>query len=60
MSGGVVSMRDGTPYRLLTVNGVAVVSGCATAACASSAGAASAARRCCALASWDDHRSVAS
>jgi hypothetical protein len=60
MSGGVVSMRDGTPYRLLTVNGVAVVTWMRSGRLCVVSGRGVSGDRLLALASWDDHRSVAS
>ncbi|HEX4467198.1 MAG TPA: hypothetical protein VH025_08410 [Solirubrobacteraceae bacterium] len=59
-SGGVVSMRDGTPYRLLTVNGVAVVTWMRNGRLCVVSGRGVSGERLLALASWDDHRSVTS
>ncbi len=58
-SGGVVSMRDGTPYRLLTVNGVAVVTWMREGRLCVVSGRGVNGGRLLALASWDDHRSSA-
>jgi hypothetical protein len=59
-TGGVVSRRDGTPYRLLTINGVPVVTwqrgGHLCVVSGRGVGGATLLR----LASWDDHRSQAS
>ncbi len=60
MSGGVVSMRDGTPYRVLTVNGVAVVTWLRDGRMCVVSGRGVSGSTLLALASWDDHRSVAS
>jgi hypothetical protein len=60
MSGGVVSMRDGTPYRVLTVNGVAVVTWLRDGRLCVVSGRGVSGSTLLALASWDDHRSVAS
>ena len=60
MSGGVVSMRDGTPYRLLTVKGVAVVTWLRDGRLCVVSGRAVSGATLLALASWDDRRSVAS
>ncbi|HEX3434532.1 MAG TPA: hypothetical protein VHT25_10775 [Solirubrobacteraceae bacterium] len=60
VSGGVVAMRDGTPYRLLTVNGVAVVTWMRDGHLCVVSGRHVSGDRLLALASWDDHRSVAS
>jgi hypothetical protein len=60
MSGGVVSMRDGTPYRLLTVKGVAVVTWLREGRLCVVSGRGVSGDRLLALASWDDRRSVAS
>jgi hypothetical protein len=59
-SGGVVSMRDGTPYRLLTVKGVAVVSWLRGGRLCVVSGRGVSGAKLLALASWDEHRSVAS
>jgi hypothetical protein len=59
MSGGIVSMRDGTPYRLLTVNGVAVVSWLREGHLCVVAGRGVDGATLLRLASWDDRRSVA-
>jgi hypothetical protein len=59
-SGGVVSRRDGTPYRLLTIDGAPVVTwernGHLCVVSGRGVGGATLLR----LASWDDHRSQAS
>jgi len=59
-SGGVVSRRDGTPYRLLTIDGAPVVTwqrnGHLCIVSGHGVGGATLLR----LASWDDHRSQAS
>lgn len=60
MSGGVVSMRDGTPYRLLTVNGTAVVSWLRAGHLCVVSGRGVDGATLLALASWDEHRTVAS
>lgn len=60
MGGGVVSMRDGTPYRVLTVNGVAVVTWLRDGRLCVVSGRGVSGSTLLALASWDDHRSVAS
>jgi hypothetical protein len=60
MSGGVVSMRDGTAYRVLTVNGVAVVTWLRDGRLCVVSGHGVSGSTLLALASWDDHRSVAS
>jgi hypothetical protein len=60
MSGGVVSTRDGTPYRLLTVNNVAVVTWERNGRLCVVSGRGVSGSTLLALASWDDHRSVAS
>jgi hypothetical protein len=60
MSGGVVSRRDGTPYRLLTVKGVAVVTWLRNGRLCVVSGRGVSGATLLALASWDDHRSVAS
>jgi hypothetical protein len=60
MSGGVVSTRDGTPYRLLTVNSVAVVSWLRNGRLCVVAGRGVGGATLLRLASWDEHRSVAS
>lgn len=60
MSGGVVSMRDGTPYRVLTVNGVAVVTWLRDGRLCVVSGRGVNGSTLLTLASWDDHRSVAS
>ncbi|MHB8234475.1 MAG: hypothetical protein ACYDHT_07465 [Solirubrobacteraceae bacterium] len=60
VSGGVVAMRDGKPYRLLTVNGVAVVTWMRNGRLCVVSGRGISGDRLLALASWDDHRSVAS
>jgi hypothetical protein len=60
MSGGVVSMRDGTPYRLLTVNGRAVVSWLRQGHLCVVSGRGVDGATLLRLASWDEHRSVAS
>ena len=53
MSGGVVSMRDGTAYRLLTVNGVAVVTWLRDGRLCVVSGRGVSGDRLLALASWD-------
>jgi hypothetical protein len=60
MSGGVVSMRDGTPYRLLTVKGTAVVTWLRSGRLCVISGRGVSGSTLLALASRDDHRSVAS
>jgi len=60
MSGGVVSMRDGTSYRLLTVKGVAVVTWLRSGRLCVVSGRNVSGSTLLALASWDEHRSVAS
>jgi len=60
MSGGVVSRRDGTPYRLLTVNGTAVVSWLREGHLCVVSGRGIDGATLLRLASWDDRRSVAS
>lgn len=60
ISGGVVAMRDGTPYRLLTVNGVAVVTWLRDGHLCVVSGRGVDGATLLRLASWDDHRSVAS
>jgi hypothetical protein len=60
MSGGIVSMRDGTPYRLLTVNGTAVVSWLRSGHLCVVSGRGVDGATLLRLASWDEHRPVAS
>jgi hypothetical protein len=60
MSGGIVSMRDGTPYRLLTVDGAAVVSWMREGHLCVVSGRGVDGATLLRLASWDDRRSVAS
>jgi hypothetical protein len=60
MSGGVVSMRDGTSYRLLTVKGAAVVTWLRSGRLCVVSGRGVSGATLLALASWDEHRSVAS
>jgi hypothetical protein len=59
MSGGVVSMRDGTPYRLLTVNGRAVVSWLRQGHLCVVSGHGVDGATLLRLASWDEHRPTA-
>jgi hypothetical protein len=59
-SGGVVSRHDGTPYRLLTVNGVAVVSWVRAGHLCVISGHGVSGATLLRMASWDDRRSVAS
>jgi hypothetical protein len=59
-SGGVVSMRDGTPYRLLTVNGTAVVSWLRQGHLCVVSGRGVDGATLLRLASWDERRAVAS
>jgi hypothetical protein len=60
MSGGVVSMRDGTSYRLLTVEGVAVVTWLRDGRLCVISGRGVSGATLLTLASWDDHGSVSS
>ncbi|HEX4482985.1 MAG TPA: hypothetical protein VH081_04305 [Solirubrobacteraceae bacterium] len=60
VTGGVVSRRDGTPYRLLTVKGVAVVAWTREGHLCVISGRGIEGATLLRLASWDDHRSVAS
>jgi hypothetical protein len=60
MSGGVVSMRDGTPYRLLTVNGRAVVSWLRQGHLCVVSGRGVDGATLLRLASWDEHHPTAS
>jgi hypothetical protein len=60
MSGGVVSIRDGTPYRLLTVNGTAVITWLRSGRLCVVSGHGVDGATLLRLASWDEHRSVAS
>jgi hypothetical protein len=60
MSGGLVSMRDGTPYRLLTVNGRAVVSWLRDGHLCVVSGHGVDGATLLRLASWDEHRATAS
>jgi hypothetical protein len=60
VSGGVVSMRDGTPYRLLTVKDTAVVTWLRDGRMCVVSGHGVSGAKLLALASWDDHRSVTS
>jgi hypothetical protein len=60
MSGGIVSMRDGTPYRLLTVNGAAVVSWLRKGHLCIVSGRRVDGATLLRLASWDERRAVTS
>jgi hypothetical protein len=60
MSGGIVSMRDGTPYRMLTVNGAAVVSWLRKGHLCIVSGRGVDGATLLALASWDERRAVTS
>lgn len=59
-SGGIVSMRDGTPYRLLTVDGTAVVSWLRKGHLCVVSGHGIDGATLLRLASWEERRSVAS
>jgi anti-sigma factor RsiW len=58
VTGGVVSRRDGTPYRLLTVNGVAVVAWTREGHLCVISGRHVEGATLLRLASWDDHHTV--
>jgi hypothetical protein len=60
VAGGVVSRRDGTPYRLLTVKGVAVVAWTREGRLCVISGRGVEGATLLRLASWDDHRTVTS
>jgi hypothetical protein len=60
VTGGVVSRRDGTPYRLLTVKGVAVVAWTREGHLCVISGRGVEGATLLRLASWDDHRTITS
>jgi hypothetical protein len=60
VTGGVVSRRDGTPYRLLTVKGVAVVAWTREGHLCVISGRGVEGATLLRLASWNDERSVSS
>jgi hypothetical protein len=60
VTGGVVSRRDGTPYRLLTVKGVAVVAWTREGHLCVISGHGVEGATLLRLASWDDHHTVTS